>query len=777
MEVIVGGASGAKGSPQPGDQSGKEVRLQTFKTVSAFAHGWMSGYSAYRCTSSAMGSNMARIMAIACNNDNIGYLNQVPQRMEIFQYGENATEPCRCDCSSLVGYCIAAASGNSSIGTNLDNLGSLMVSSGLFVPFGQVSQYSDTNPPCAGDVLIGPSKEHTEMVVSGGIASGYIVGGSNTNFKPRTSAPSPSEPNYALYYSTSYCEDANSSYAWSRFSEILGALCKLSRSTGRHWYNNSSDGYKRGTYPAPGAVMCFTNTFNSGDPGFVCIVEGGTDNEVFVSYKNNSGTFVYTSIKKHDGSWDLDFNKDGSYEYFFQGFIYNPNVQVGVTTKSKLTEFIQMAKNHISDGREFTKKYSKLNPDTNPWSAAYVMAVATAVGDILGKVIPNTNSCSSIGSMGSEGGMGNWLNGPLNNGNPYPKVGDLALFRLNALPGSSRYNADKVGIVTNVSGNSSNATKGASKANNTSVGFTYIMGDSSGRTESKTSTSTASTLVGIFRPNWGNVDSLSESAGSGLSGYYAQSASAEDALIKDYKYIDAYTDPTQPSISPNGIMLCAVNYNGMIGSVYTIFSNMLAQNSFISGAFSPAISEMDFTMLDPEVAASVDGLTGSIEMGNGKCYLNSTNKAIYKYLYMLFNSNGAGAVGFMANMWAESGFNTAALNKGSGASGLCQWLGGRKTGMTEHCLQHGGYWANNLSGQLEWLSVELTGSYYHGTLVACSSCPWNLMGAKQAADYVCRHFEVPVVNNEPKMAAVSQTRQQYAERLWQLFFGGALAVQ
>ena len=91
MEVIVGGASGSTGQPEPGDQSGNEVRLQTFKSVSAFAKGWMSGYSVYRPTSSALGSNMARIMQIACQNDNIGYLNQVPQRNEIFQYGENST--------------------------------------------------------------------------------------------------------------------------------------------------------------------------------------------------------------------------------------------------------------------------------------------------------------------------------------------------------------------------------------------------------------------------------------------------------------------------------------------------------------------------------------------------------------------------------------------------------------------------------------------------------------------------------------------------------------
>lgn len=798
MEVIVGGANGAQGHPELGDQGqteipdfGKksEVKLKKFSSVSNFAHGWMSGYWVYRCKNVQAASYMAELMRQACNNPNIGYNNG--NRMDIFKYGVNADVPCGCDCSSLVGFCLASALGDTAVDwTYLSCMGGKMLGTGLFDSIGLVNGFTDANPPRTGDVLIASDQSHTEIIVS---ASGYSQGGTggtdpngfdtgnyNSNgttvlggFNPRTSYPKETDPVYEKYYKKKYCNNENTSYAWSRFSEILEKLCTLSRGPAEGWFIHNEDGYQRGVSPNIGAVMCFYNDAGSG--GFVCIVENIGVNELLISMVSPiTNSFESLKIKKTNGVWDVDLDKDGTAEYKFQGFIYNPNVKTGVTRESKLTSFIETAKQQIGNDDSFTK--SQTGYDTSrPWSAAFIVAVAKKVGGLLDVIIPDTYSCSSIGSIGVSEDMGKWLNGPANGGHPYPQAGDIALFRYQLNDGATRYDANKAGIVTLVDP----SRKGN---NNNSVTFAYVVGDSNGRVQNKTATTDTSMFSGLFRPNWDKVDGLAGAAQQGyqVGGYYAQGTSSQDAAIIDYKYVSAYNSGTEPSINSTGLLLCAINHSGLLGSVYTVFANVLAQNSFISQSYNPALGESEFIMISPEIAADVAGLTGSIQMGNGVCYLNETVKAIYSFLRELFGGNAAGVIGFMANMWAESGFNTAAYNKGSGASGLCQWLGERrdgnvekqKLGMIKYCAANGGDWRNNLTGQLNWLALELTGGGYRPTYTACTTVSMNLAGAKQACHTVLHDFERPghYDVNDP-------IRAQYTERLWQLFFGGALSVE
>lgn len=832
MSYIIGAAHTASGNTKAGDQKqtttpvnlytmdrsagadySGEVSLREKSNVAQVVSSY-SGYWVYRPKNPAHGKAMARVMLAACNNPNVGYSQATDgpaasQRTGIFKYGELTTTPCNCDCSSLVSYCIQKGTGVN-IFASTSGLSEQMNKSGLFNASFPIGGYTDATPPCTGDVLL-KSGKHVEIVVKGADSTGAIdayaslglnsfgVNSGNVSFPmkdyialgtdfidtfiPRTREAVPGEEAYDKYYNQNYCESRNGSYAWGRFSEILGMECTLSKGMVRRWYITTEDGYDRGLSPALGAVMCYTNVKDKKDPGMACIVEGIGDGFVAVSWISvKTDKFEYTKITKKNGSWSVDIDGDGNQEYMFQGFIYNPNVQAGITTHSRFTDFIETAKQQVGDTGTFVKQQIGFSVQNNGWSGAFIVAVAKKVGGLLDVIIPNTTSCSSVGQIGVEKEMGNWLDGPLNDGDPYVQPGDIALFDLSSnTTRNNKYLADKAAIVISVDALGGDVDE---TNKNRSVKFTYVMGDSSGRVECKGAYSNTPTLVGIFRPNWDKVD-LSSGVSKGtynLQGLY-QGASLEDAAIKDFKYIDVSSG--EPSIQSTGLMLCAINYSGIIGSVYNIFASLMSSNAnnplMLADIFNgttrtayndstfdnitvlgdSAIQMLDLSALDGEINS-----TGSVKIGNETLTLTNTVKTIYLYLKNLFN-NPAGAVGFMANMFAESRFRTSAVNSSSKASGLCQWLAGRRTKMVNHCLEYNGQsWENNLSGQLDYLAKELNESY-KPTLNTCKNCSLNLAGAKVACDYVLKHFEIP-----GHYDVNTPLRAGYTEKIWELFFGG-----
>lgn len=66
------------------------------------------------------------------------------------------------------------------------------------------------------------------------------------------------------------------------------------------------------------------------------------------------------------------------------------------------------------------------------------------------------------------------------------------------------------------------------------------------------------------------------------------------------------------------------------------------------------------------------------------------------------------AAAIVGNLWAESGFRTGALNESSGAYGLMQWLGGRKTRLVQFAQEKGKSPAD-LDLQLDYIAWELKG--------------------------------------------------------------------
>ncbi len=123
-------------------------------------------------------------------------------------------------------------------------------------------------------------------------------------------------------------------YAWGRFWEEGEPPTRPNLSTGnaQDWYGNTADGYDRGSTPRVGAILCLSGGGGEG-VGHVCIVEQiNADGSIVTSnsaYTRNpdlmDSYYFYLETRQPP-------NYDPSGTYGFQGFIYNP--YVNVTTAS-----------------------------------------------------------------------------------------------------------------------------------------------------------------------------------------------------------------------------------------------------------------------------------------------------------------------------------------------------------------------------------------------------------------------------------------------------------
>lgn len=150
-------------------------------------------------------------------------------------------------------------------------------------------------------------------------------------YKPRTKAPTRRNKNYIhvtkggknkciLIEGDSVLPNCVG-YAWGRFMEVLGTQPKLSLANAENWFSYRADGYKRGSKPRLGAVICWRKG-RVGDPsdgaGHVAIVEQiNKDGSILISESGYKKFRFRTSVIP------------STYElagYVFQGFIYNPKV-------------------------------------------------------------------------------------------------------------------------------------------------------------------------------------------------------------------------------------------------------------------------------------------------------------------------------------------------------------------------------------------------------------------------------------------------------------------
>ena len=102
--------------------------------------------------------------------------------------------------------------------------------------------------------------------------------------------------------------------------------------------------------------------------------------------------------------------------------------------------------------------------------------------------------------------------------------------------------------------------------------------------------------------------------------------------------------------------------------------------------------------------------------------------------------SSAAACGVMANIEKESNFNPSAGST-SGAYGLCQWTGSRRSNLFSYCNRNG-YSSSSVEGQVAFLMYELRNSY-SGVLNSLKSVSNDADGAYNAGYRFCYDFERP----------------------------------
>lgn len=352
--------------------------------------------------------------------------------------------------------------------------------------------------------------------------------------------------------------------------------------------------------------------------------------------------------------------------------------------------------------------------------ASFVVGCAQVAG-VLNKVIPYTQSTSEIPRIGVTMKMGTYTPGPFWGNTVTPRQGDLAFFRWSTptrYETSDMYTSDHVGIVVEVDGDKAVVVE----VNPITTGATPVC-------RQYLYPISASYINGYFRPNWDELISENSEYGyGGSNSLYKTQSTEEDAALREIGYMD---NQGKPSITPTGIRLCAVNYT-----------------SFLQKIIELAGIKVKWDDTDDIVIDGVD--TSGLPSANAK--------EIADY-FLAKGWNASQVIGLLANIQAESGFKPSAVNKGSGASGICQWLGSRKTAMIKFV---GDDWERNLSGQLDYLWYELNSSEKR-TLTSLMEqvTTVNEDSARLAADIVLRQFERP--GNYDKE---SPARMNMASSLW-----------
>ena len=488
-------------------------------------------------------------------------------------------------------------------------------------------------------------------------------------------------------------------FAFGRFMEIMNTTsCKLSTNNAENWWGNVGDGYERGQTPRVGAVICWRKgqAGNSGDgAGHVAIVE-----------QINSDGSILTSNSAYGGTrfytktlYPPNYVMGSSYA--FQGFIYNPSVS---STPNKITAFINTAATHVSQDNAFVVSSVGISKNQS-WSTSFIVACAAEVG-VLNTCIPRVQDPGGFGRLGVPLGKGTWISGPYVGSAATPQSGDIMILRLRSNTNYiDKYSGDKSAIVKEVVGSVVHV----------------IEGDCANIVQLKQYNINDSQISGYYRPAWFTVNGYVDNYIT-TGPLYATKNTSEDATIREVGYL---SPSYKPSISSIGnIRLSAINYTSLLAA---FFDSVVIRS-------------------DNKQAVITDGVT------------NQNAKVILDFL-LGKGLSAAQAIGFLANIQQESGFNPAAVNSSSGASGICQWLGGRRTAMISFV---GSNWKSNLTRQCEFLWSELHGSESKTlTRVMQEVTTNNEEGAKQATIIVLYQFERP-----GKSEAVEAKRCSNATTLW-----------
>lgn len=375
--------------------------------------------------------------------------------------------------------------------------------------------------------------------------------------------------------------------------------------------------------------------------------------------------------------------------------LFNEGKEVG----TRFSSFINEAAKHVGEGGEWTWKTS--GSGRVQWCAAFIIACAVTVGGLIDKVIPKTYSARGIASIGVSKKYGTFYPGPGQGKHPTPQVGDLVSFYNSTTKSRANiYDCDHIGIVYEVSSSTITTIEGNTK--------TWDLNTS--KVSKNTYDINSKKICGYYRPDWDKVGgSASGSFNFSVTEYstslYDEESTREDATMRMVGYLDK---SYEPSIHSTDIQLSVINYTSYLQALTSLVS-----------------------------PANINGVTDTSK-------LSGKQRTVVEYL-LNKKLNGAAACGILGNIMHESTLNTAAVGDHGTSFGICQWHLGRGSAMKKYV---GGGWANDLSGQLDYLWYDLTHNY-KSVLNDLKAVSNDVQGCKKAADSFVRKFEVPAdVENE-----------------------------
>ena len=369
----------------------------------------------------------------------------------------------------------------------------------------------------------------------------------------------------------------------------------------------------------------------------------------------------------------------------------------------------------------------------NPWCAAFVWTCAKVAG-VQETLIPNTYSARYMGKLTAEKLGGQKVISPAYGGPSsfVPRRGDLIFFRWTFDRGQEWWVANHVGIVVNTSGDTVTTIEG-NKGGKGNWGNTV-----SYRQCSKS----YNKICYYVRPAWTAAD-YGGSDGGTLPPDVDNPTPWEDTS-------PVINNPLWADIEPNtrnDMMIREVGYINSGGLSVHSSSLPVSVANYTTG-ISALLSACGVV---PSYSASGDYCTDA---------LRPVARAVAQQLV----ANGftmAAAIGILGNMQRESNLQPEVINPNGGASGLCQWFGGRCTAMKQFV---GANWATNVTGQVNFLLHEVTNvTFFRKQLYDfLRNCPNSLEGARTAADTFFHWYEALGTYTESE----SMRRIVFATEMW-----------
>ena len=161
----VGDEHGKAHGGEPGDQTGKELRIQPWYLNK-------KGWRVFRAKEAETAKRIADDMRMACDNPYIGYDQK--QRNTLYTASApldfdagRVTTPCECDCSSLVRVCLAYA-GIKTKDFNSVSGPARILATGDFIELTDEKYTTQSAYLCTGDILCTKVKGHMAVILNDG---------------------------------------------------------------------------------------------------------------------------------------------------------------------------------------------------------------------------------------------------------------------------------------------------------------------------------------------------------------------------------------------------------------------------------------------------------------------------------------------------------------------------------------------------------------------------------------------------------------------------------